>query len=83
MRAIQHFTIITAAIITTLAATQIASAEAISRMSSRFLTRGELALLEVCISGAAPSSIPQIPIASFCFYQLYNIRAATFLLGID
>ena len=61
MRAIQHLTIITAAIITTLAATPIASAEALSRLSSRFLTRGEQALLEVCISGATPSSTPQIP----------------------
>jgi tetratricopeptide (TPR) repeat protein len=61
MRAIQHLTIITAAIISTFAATPIASAETISRLSSRFLTRGEQALLEVCISGASPSSIPQIP----------------------
>jgi tetratricopeptide (TPR) repeat protein len=61
MRAIQHLTIITAAIISTFAATPIASAETISRLSSRFLTRGEQALLEVCISGATPSSIPQIP----------------------
>jgi tetratricopeptide (TPR) repeat protein len=61
MRAIQHLTIITAAIISTFAATPIASAETISRLSSRFLTRGEQALLEVCISGESPSSIPQIP----------------------
>lgn len=61
MRAILHLTIIITAIITTLAATPVASAEAISRLSSRFLTRGEQALLEVCISGAPPSSSPQIP----------------------
>jgi len=61
MRAIKQITIIAAAILTTLAASPIASAEAISRLSSRFLTRGEQALLEVCISGSAPSAIPQIP----------------------
>ena len=62
MRAIQHFTIIAIAAITALASSPLASsAEAISRLSSRFLTRGEQALLEVCISGGVPSTIPQIP----------------------
>ena len=62
MRAIQHFTIIAIAAITAFASSPLASsAEAISRLSSRFLTRGEQALLEVCISGGVPSTIPQIP----------------------
>ena len=61
MRPIRHLTIITAAIITTLASGSVASAEAISRLSSRFLTRGEQASLEVSISGAVPTAVPQIP----------------------
>lgn len=61
MKAIQQLTIIATAIITMLASCPIASAETISRLSSRFLTRGEQALLEVCVSGAVPNSIPQIP----------------------
>ncbi len=61
MKAIQYLTIIATAIITMLASSPIVSAETISRLSSRFLTRGEQALLEVCVSGAVPNSIPQIP----------------------
>ena len=80
MRAIQHLTIITAAIISTFAATPIASAETISRLSSRFLTRGEQALLEVCISGASPSSIPQIPNISGVKIASTNRGARTRLL---
>ena len=61
MRAFQQFTIITAAIITWIASGPTASADTISRLSSRFLTRGEQALLEVCVSGAISDSMPQIP----------------------
>lgn len=60
MRAIQHLTIVIAAIATTLATSLIASAEAISRLSSRFLARGEQAVLEICVTGAPPNSSPQI-----------------------
>ena len=37
------------------------NAEAISRLSTRFLARGEKALLEICVSGAQPSAFPIIP----------------------
>lgn len=80
MRAIKQITIIAAAICTTLAASPIASAEAISRLSSRFLTRGEQALLEVCISGSAPSAIPQIPNISGVQITPTNRGAQTRLL---
>ncbi|MBC8127965.1 MAG: BatD family protein [Gloeobacteraceae cyanobacterium ES-bin-144] len=36
-------------------------AQTTSRMSSRFLARGEQALLEVCVSGAQPTAYPVIP----------------------
>jgi tetratricopeptide (TPR) repeat protein len=38
-----------------------ALAETTSRLSSRFLARGEKALLEIAVSGAPPSAMPQIP----------------------
>lgn len=37
------------------------NAETISRLSTRFLARGEQALLEVAIAGAQPSAFPEIP----------------------
>ncbi|MGA0853355.1 MAG: hypothetical protein ACO3RK_00905 [Luteolibacter sp.] len=61
MSAIHPFNFITTAIIATLACAQFASAQAVSRLSSRFLTRGEQALLEVSVSGTPPSLIPQAP----------------------
>lgn len=38
-----------------------APAQAISRMSSRFLARGERAMLEIGVSGARPPAMPTIP----------------------
>ncbi|MCX6867165.1 MAG: hypothetical protein NTV46_13280, partial [Verrucomicrobia bacterium] len=37
------------------------NAETISRLSTRFLARGEQALLEVAIAGVQPSAFPEIP----------------------
>ena len=37
-------------------------AETTSRLSSRFLARGEQALLEIAISGAQPDAFPEIPV---------------------
>jgi len=36
-------------------------AQAVSRLSTRFLARGEQALLEVAVAGAPPAAVPEIP----------------------
>jgi tetratricopeptide (TPR) repeat protein len=43
---------------------EIAPAQIIARLSSRFLARGEQALLEVAVSGERPSDFPAIPAVS-------------------
>jgi hypothetical protein len=48
--------------LTTLAPAQsVSNAQAISRLSSRFLARGEHALLEIGVSGPRPPAMPSIP----------------------
>jgi hypothetical protein len=41
-----------------------ASAQMSSRMSTRFLARGEQALLEVAVTGGQPVAFPEIPAAA-------------------
>ncbi len=41
-----------------------ASAQASSRLSSRFLARGEQALLEIAVTGGRPEAAPEIPVVN-------------------
>lgn len=41
--------------------TEIAAAQAVSRMSTRFLARGEQALLEIAVTDTQPTDFPRIP----------------------
>lgn len=58
MSGIKHITLLTTAWL--LAATA-CPADVLSRISTRFLARGEQALLEVAVTGAQPTAMPQIP----------------------
>jgi tetratricopeptide (TPR) repeat protein len=58
MSGIKHITLLTTAWL--LAATA-CPADVISRISTRFLARGEQALLEVAVTGSQPTAMPRIP----------------------
>jgi tetratricopeptide (TPR) repeat protein len=57
-----------------------AAAEATARMSSRFLTRGEQALLEICFTGGRPDAHPVIPVVNGVDIRPSGTRAQARLL---
>lgn len=61
MLRIPHFQYLLAALAASALALTDARAEAVSRLSTRFLARGEQALLEVAVAGVQPTAVPEIP----------------------
>jgi predicted small lipoprotein YifL len=61
MSGTRHFNALTVLLTAWLLISAHAGAEAISRLSSRFLARGEQALLEIAVTGVQPTAFPIIP----------------------
>lgn len=61
MSGFKHFKGLTAVLVAWLLFPACGGAQTISRLSSRFLARGEKALLEVSISGVQPTDFPNLP----------------------
>lgn len=61
MRGFKHLITLLVLLAASLPLPSHAAAESISRLSSRFLARGEQALLEIAITGDQPSTFPKIP----------------------
>ena len=62
MSRIHHFKTISALLAAWLLLHALGSAEVQSRLSTRFLARGEQALLELSVTGRQPSGYPEIPV---------------------
>jgi tetratricopeptide (TPR) repeat protein len=60
MSRLKHFKAISVLLTAWLLVAAHAGADTVSRMSSRFLARGELALLEIAVSGEPPTGFPRI-----------------------
>ena len=56
-----HFKILSSLLVAWLCLTAFSHGKALSRLSTRFLARGEQALLEVSVTGIMPSAFPEIP----------------------
>ena len=61
MSGIQHFRRLAALLAAWLLIAASGRAEATSRLSTRFLARGEQALLEISVTGVQPTAFPEIP----------------------
>jgi hypothetical protein len=61
MSRIQHFKMLAALLIAWLLLPASGTAEVLSRLSTRFLARGEQALLEISVTGVQPTAFPEIP----------------------
>ena len=54
-------------------------AEAVSRLSTRFLARGEQALLEVAVAGVQPTGVPEIPAVEGVSFILRPVEVLGYL----